>query len=290
MKLLFCLMPFLFAAAAAADVPEWEPGVSIPVNLPDVEEQLTWAAEAGFVWLEADMTPMGIGEGAVEKVRAYKQAADRAGLKIWSVHIPFGRSWDPSEADPQKRREGLAKIINAMDIAREFGPYRMAVIHPSFEPIDDAQRAAKMKALKDSLDKLGPLFREKYGVRLALECLPRTCLVNSSEEALEVLKNRPEIVNCFDTNHLLKEKPEEYAKAVGPLIKTIHVSDYDALNERHWIPGKGIIDWPAVVRALQEAGYDGPFMFEVTTTPWKDDMRQFYADLMASWETIKKSL
>lgn len=283
-----CAALRLAAPLGAAEAPDWKPGVSIPVNVDNVQEHMTWAAEAGFVWLEADMTPLGIGEDAAGKIDAYKKAADEAGLAIWSVHIPFGKSWDPSATDPEQRRKGLFRILKAMDLARGFGPYRMAVIHPSFEPVAPEERGAKMTALKESLDELGPVFREKYGVSLALECLPRTCLVNSSTEALDVLRDRPGIVNCFDTNHLLQEKPEHYAKVVGAHIKTIHVSDYDAVNERHWIPGRGVIDWHAVAKALQDAGYDGPWMFEVTTTPWKDDMKRYYTDLMASWEQLKQ--
>jgi sugar phosphate isomerase/epimerase len=43
---------------------------------------------------------------------------------------------------------------------------------------------------------------------------------------------------CFDTNHLLKESSEDFARAVGPHIVTLHVSDYDGKDERHWMAGE----------------------------------------------------
>ena len=85
------------------------------------------------------------------------------------------------------------------------------------------------------------------------------------EEALEIIK-RADIKNlkiCLDTNHFLKEKTEDAIMALGEEIKTLHVSDGDYINERHWLPGKGKIDWNAVIGALQKVGYEGVFNYEV---------------------------
>lgn len=280
------------ARAQADKAPEWELGVSIPMNQKQLEQNIAWAGEAGIKWLEVDL----IGGFTTDKEEmkkrflTYKAAADKAGMKIWSIHIPYGNSYDPSEADPAKREKCRDNILKVLESARVLGPYKKAILHPSYEPIREEDRAAKLEALKNELDELGPLVEKKYNVRLAMECLPRTCLMNTSAETMDILKGRPSLDNCFDTNHLLQEKPEDYVKAVGKRIGAIHVSDYDNINERHWIPGKqeGVIDWVAVVRELKKAGYSGPFLFEVTPTPWADNMKKFYEDLVQSWEKIKK--
>ena len=36
------------------------------------------------------------------------------------------------------------------------------------------------------------------------------------------------------------------------------------MDERHWMPGQGIVEWPKVIDILTRSGYDGPFMYEVT--------------------------
>ena len=46
---------------------------------------------------------------------------------------------------------------------------------------------------------------------------------------------------CFDTNHLLKESIIDFIYNVGDKIITTHVSDYARENERHWLPGEGVI-------------------------------------------------
>jgi sugar phosphate isomerase/epimerase len=42
----------------------------------------------------------------------------------------------------------------------------------------------------------------------------------------------------------------------------LHISDYDGVDERHWLPGQGIINWSEVVESLVSIDYGGPFMFE----------------------------
>jgi len=43
---------------------------------------------------------------------------------------------------------------------------------------------------------------------------------------------------------------------------TLHVSDYDGIEEKHWLPGLGVIDWLEFLNALREAGYQGAFIYE----------------------------
>ena len=50
---------------------------------------------------------------------------------------------------------------------------------------------------------------------------------------------------------------------LGRRILTVHISDYDFIDERHWLPGEGKNDWNAILAALQAVGYAGPFMYEV---------------------------
>ena len=52
-------------------------------------------------------------------------------------------------------------------------------------------------------------------------------------------------------------------KVLAPHVVTTHLSDYDGVDERHWLPGKGIVPWKTVVETLMENGYRGPFLFEL---------------------------
>ncbi len=102
-----------------------------------------------------------------------------------------------------------------------------------------------------------------------MEDLPRTCLGRDSKDILNLLSADPNLRVCFDTNHLLSENPVDFIKAVGDKIITLHVSDYDNIYERHWLPGEGIIDWQALVEALKEVGYKAPWTYEIGfQAPW----------------------
>ncbi|RKY58288.1 MAG: hypothetical protein DRP94_06745, partial [Candidatus Latescibacterota bacterium] len=68
---------------------------------------------------------------------------------------------------------------------------------------------------------------------------------------------------CLDTNHVKDASSlPEVIHALGRWLVTLHISDFDGSDERHWLPGRGVIDWPAVWHALEEVGYDGPWLYE----------------------------
>jgi len=54
-----------------------------------------------------------------------------------------------------------------------------------------------------------------------------------------------------------------FVKKLADKIITVHVSDYDFINERHWLPGEGKVDWNALYEALKAVNYSGPWMYEI---------------------------
>ena len=52
-------------------------------------------------------------------------------------------------------------------------------------------------------------------------------------------------------------------RKLGSRIVTIHVSDYDLLDEKHWLPGEGKADWKGIITTLREIGYKGPWLYEL---------------------------
>jgi len=209
-----------------------------------------------------------------------------AGLTAWSIHLPFGWEWDLSDPNPGQRQAILARCQKLLDEAAVLEPTK-AVIHPSYEPLPPEERPARLAACQDALQILSRTAAD-LGMQLAVECLPRTCLGNTSIEILQLIDGIPEIGVCCDVNHLFQETPQNFITQIGSRLATVHISDYDGIDERHWLPGRGINDWPAVIRALAAVGYAGPWMFEVSAatalqplTPqvladcWRDLLRDF---------------
>ena len=148
------------------------------------------------------------------------------------------------------------------------------------------QRKSTVNAAISSLAELDE-YMKKQGLTLALENLPRSCIGNSIAEMMKITNALPTLKLCFDCNHFTTIKPNEfllplqrkfpafrkklnpvtdtaesYAKQFADKIVTVHISDYDGINERHWLPAQGIIDFKSISASLEKAGFHAPIMFE----------------------------
>lgn len=183
------------------------------------------------------------------------------GVDIWSLHLPYG----PFDKIDMSKRELCDYTISfygeVIKKAAHAGIDKV-IIHPSGEPITPEERSTRLACAKESFYRLGESSK-KEGVTICVEDLPRTCLGNCSDEILEILHAHDALRACFDTNHLLFEDPVDFIHKVGNKIITLHVSDYDAINERHWLPGEGKNNWQAILKALQEVNYQGPWLYEI---------------------------
>lgn len=191
-----------------------------------------------------------------------KRLSDLYGIELWSFHLPFAPFAELDLSRPDlcdhtvEYFKGLIKSGSSIGIKR-------FVVHPSGEPIFDEQRAARLECSKKSLARLAE-YAKGFGGKICVEDLPRSCIGRNSEEMLELLSVHEGLCACFDTNHLLSlEKPHECIRKIGNRIVTLHVSDYDFLDERHWLPGEGDIDWRELYQALCEVGYNGVWMYEL---------------------------
>src|SRR5205085_466634 len=73
----------------------------------------------------------------------------------------------------------------------------------------------------------------------------------------------------FDPSHLFPvgEIPHVVIYQIGDRVFHCHFSDNDALTNAHWRPGKGKIDWTAVMRALKDVGFKGVISIELEDVP-----------------------
>lgn len=152
----------------------------------------------------------------------------------------------------------------ALDLAVRIGA-EIIIVHPSSEPITDAEREAHLAQSRRSIATLAEMARAA-GCRIAIELLPRSCLGRSEVELLRLLEGVDAAAAgfCLDTNHLMGDCAPlpEVVHALGPRLFALHCSDYDGVDEKHWPPLRGAINWGAFLVALREAGFAGPLHFE----------------------------
>ncbi|MBJ6368882.1 sugar phosphate isomerase/epimerase family protein [Snuella sedimenti] len=185
-------------------------------------------------------------------------------INVWSVHIPYGNGIDVSHKRKSIRKIAIEEVTRIMAACEKLEPQKF-VMHPGFGNVSEEDRGEILVACKKSLKKLVKVAA-KYNAQLAIECMPRQCLGNTTVDMLFLLDGIKGLGVCFDTNHLLHDTHEKFIKEVGPYVVTKHTADYDRINERHWLPGEGIIDWPELIDGLVTVGYNGPFLFESAGT------------------------
>jgi len=253
-----------------AAVEKWILGTSLSIREEFSPEDFIQLKEAGIDYAELGLRAPQFYADTSEReefCRVIKEAASEAGVRIWSIHIPYGKPWDISDPSETVRQEVIERHQKLFEIFAILLP-KKAIIHPSYEPNPPEERDARLEACRKSLLVLAA-EAETYGVELVIENLPRTCLGNSSEEILWLLEGMESLGVCCDVNHLLTETPQEFIQRIGPQITTLHISDYDGIDERHWPPGKGIIEWNLVLESLIQTGYSGPFLLEYSDSPEK---------------------
>ena len=191
----------------------------------------------------------------------YVAWGEKYGVNVRSCHLPFMPFADLDLSAPAIAEKTVEMLTGLIRRGAAAG-IKLFVVHPSGEPIEEADRAARMACAKESLRALAEVA-DSVGAVVAVENLPRTCLGRNVEEMEELVGAHPSLRACFDTNHLLSGDPVELIHRLGDKIVTLHVSDYDFVNERHWLPGEGKLNWNAVVAALRQVGYSGPWLYEL---------------------------
>lgn len=192
------------------------------------------------------------------KTRQMIEFLKHKGMKLWSSHIPFGGSIDISSPDNNHRENAVKSIIPLIRLAGEYN-IKKCIVHPSCELIKTSPRDKHKKALSLSLKSLCDAA-ESSGTSIAVENLPRFCLGNSAKEMLEIMEFDKRALICCDVNHI--SDPINFIEICKNKIITTHISDFDGIDERHWLPGEGIIDFTKLFAKLLFVNYNGVYLLE----------------------------
>ncbi len=211
--------------------------------------------------IEAIEISLGIDEYGALDFGEIKHISAKHGVELCSLHLPFSPFDRIDISKPELAGATVAYFAELIKKGTDIGIDKF-IVHPSGEPINPDDRAVRMETAKASLVRLAELAKAHSAV-IAVEDLPRTCLGNTASEILELISVHPDLRVCFDTNHLLTEDAADFIHAVSDKIITTHVSDYDFINERHWLPGEGKLDWQKILKALKDINYEGVWLYEL---------------------------
>jgi len=116
---------------------------------------------------------------------------------------------------------------------------------------------------------------ERCGVRLAFEPEPGLVL-HGLREMLQLLSHlpHPRLGVNLDLGHawLTDASVPDTVRQLAPWLWHVHFEDFPAGEHRHLPPGEGDMPLGEIHAALQQAGYDGPYvidLFNITDDPVK---------------------
>lgn len=221
----------------------------------------------------------------VPKLIEYSKKYDVA---IRSYHIPFNDEPEtpfiPASLNESERETTLENTKKLIEMMVPCG-IEIVVIHGSLRVLPE-ERKKRLDYFVDYVQKLCD-FCKPFGIKVAVETLKPRCIGNGLKEHLYIMEhvNRDNVGICFDSNHLLEEDNIKFIEGVGEYIITTHLSDYDGDDEKHWYPGRGINNWRGIVQALENKGYNGPWVFEVGFPERKATPEECYK-LVGEWEAL----
>ena len=244
-------------------------GVSLGIF--PTEEIFSACALAGVRFIE--LSPRdGEYEMFFENAAQIRKMAEDTGLTLRSLHLPFGTRINFCAPDPADLSETMRMEKEMVHGAAALG-VKYVIAHGGI-PYPQTERKKYLEIARENIAELQK-EASTLGIHVCVESLLPSCIGRNSRELLYILSVHPDLRVCLDPNHLFDEDHVALIRAVGKKIAAVHFSDYDGLDERHWMPGEGIINWSAIVAALSEVGYKGPLLYEVNPfrTPKTIDRR-----------------
>ena len=236
-----------------------------------VEETIRRIAGLGYAGIEllADVPhawPAGLLQ---EQKRAIRECLDRHGLAISNVNAfmmsavadPRQPYWHPSWIEPDEHYRAIRRehTNRALALAAELGA-------PSIQtepggPLAEGQSWKQAAAV--FYDEFMPCVEsaEKHQVYLLIEPEPGL-LIETFEQYLEFVEaiDSPWVGLNFDVGHAfcMGQDPQDWIVPMAPHTKHYHVEDIAPTRvHEHLIPGRGAIDFEAMLRAIAATGYDG---------------------------------
>ena len=212
------------------------------------------------------------------------QALAETGLRVNSIHTPFGPEVDFSSLEDTVRARGLEIQRQALALAREVQA-RCLVLHLGDGIVPSEERSHRRARAAGSLQELVP-EAEASGVILALENLLPGHLGDHPEELLDVLHQTASnhVAVCFDVGHAhVHGAVLDFARELFPYTTTTHLHDNEGQEDTHLFPGLGSISWIELAQIYAESDCQAPLMVECAPPEGWDwrRCREFFSQI---WE------
>jgi D-psicose/D-tagatose/L-ribulose 3-epimerase len=189
---------------------------------------------------------------------AIREAADLAGVGLLTS-VACAEDTDPSSEDDDVRQRALRFLEDCVDATAAMGATVFTGVTYSA-----LGRRLERRPTRDDMARAAEVMRSAArhaagrGVTLGIEPVNRyeSFLVNTAAQALELkeLIGEPNVGIHLDAYHMNIEEDEFRAPVAAVAEHLVHFH----LSESHrGIPGRGTVDWPAIMGVLGDTGYAG---------------------------------
>ena len=223
------------------------------IKLPDVsiEEKFNLVKLLGFEGVEVDSP------SDIDREEA-KRAQDATGVKIHGVIDSVHWRLRLSDPDSKVRAEGLEALRKAIDDAKFYGADTVLLVpgkvtDPETENYDQVYARSQ-----EEIRKVLPQADEA-GVKIAIEVVWND-FITKPEQLVQYIDDfeTPTVGAYFDCSNMVKYgvPSATWIRKLGPRMLKFDFKGYS--HERQWVPiGEGDEDWPEILKALDEIGYEG---------------------------------
>ena len=242
-------------------------------SFPGSGKKMTWQEkfkllkEAGFDGAEP---PSHLDQKEILKAR------DATGLAIASV-VASAYTRALSAAAPSTRNQGAEGLKQALRDAKAYGASSVLCVAGHVD--ENVTYADAWKRTREEITKCLPLA-EKLGVKIAVENVWNNFLLSPLEAARYVDEFKSPAVGWhFDVGNVISIGwPEQWIRILGKRIQKLHIKEFSRKKMNEEGLGKGFAveylegdnDWPAVMKALDEVGYNGWCIVEPACGPCQE--------------------
>ncbi len=208
------------------------------------------------------------------------------GIRCWgAVTLTLGQR-NLAAADAKQRADSVAYVKSVVTMVKELEGHEITIVPATVGKIvADGTPEDEWRWVVDGLREVYD-YASTCGVRMAIEPLNRfeTYFVNRGDQALALANAVGKDCGvCLDMFHMNIEEKDLHAtiRAVGSKLVDFHVAENNRLA-----PGMGRFDWAAVVKTLNEIGYQGALTLEVVApvdrtpvSPWPNQVEKNPVDI-----------
>ncbi|MBE5868403.1 MAG: sugar phosphate isomerase/epimerase [Lachnospiraceae bacterium] len=229
-----------------------------------LEETFKLAKKAGYQGVELSLEDAGeiIMDSTKEDMEKIREQAEKYGIELYSVATSL--HWDNllTSANEEIREKAKAIVRKQLDIASWLGCDTVLVVPgavgvdfiPNCELIDyDVAYERALEGIKELA-----VYAEEKKVSIGLENVGNKLLLSPLEFRDFIDKVGSDYVGAyFDVGNILRTGyPDMWIRILGKRIKKIHVKDFKKASNSFVDLMEGNVDFPAVMKALAEIGYN----------------------------------